>query len=392
MMRIALFADTYRWGGAERVLASTAQAALAAGHEVLVLSPQPWLLDRLAAGHPAPRCESISGSLALRSLPGRPGKGLLLMSQLLELRARLTTLRPTVLHVSNGGYPGSLLCCLAVAAAPKRSAQATILSVHATPRPRVLAGLERSLDAAVWRHAGLVAVATDFVGNRLSELRGMPSSGCVKVPYGVAKPGGADRRSVVRRRFGVQDGQLLAGMISAGSETEKGHAVLIEALARSPATVRAVIAGAPLPPVASKKIAELCLEDRVVVAGHVDDIDPVYHALELLVLPSVADEGLPLVILEAMAAGRPVLASRISGIPEAVLDGETGRLLDPGSVDALTDALTEAAVQPNRLRGWGEAATARWAANYSPAAMSAATLALYERVAAIAGQLDTASA
>ena len=63
--------------------------------------------------------------------------------------------------------------------------------------------------------------------------------------------------------------------------------------------------------------------------------------LDVLILPSVADEDFPNVVLEAMALGKPVIASRLAGIPEQVSEGETGFLTDPRNVEQLAQAITE---------------------------------------------------
>jgi glycosyltransferase involved in cell wall biosynthesis len=84
-----------------------------------------------------------------------------------------------------------------------------------------------------------------------------------------------------------------------------------------------------------------------------------------LVVPSIY-EGMPLVVLEAMAAGRPVVASRVSGIPEVVLDGETGWLVDPERPDLLARALAEADLEPEAKRR-GAAGRRRFELEYRPA-------------------------
>jgi glycosyltransferase involved in cell wall biosynthesis len=76
---------------------------------------------------------------------------------------------------------------------------------------------------------------------------------------------------------------------------------------------------------------------------------------ELFVLPSVVErsgdtEGIPVALMEAMAAGVPVVTSRITGVPELVRDGETGLLAEPGDVSDLADKLTEVLEDPDAAR------------------------------------------
>lgn len=85
--------------------------------------------------------------------------------------------------------------------------------------------------------------------------------------------------------------------------------------------------------------AELGVGERVRFVGHVSDMPEFYRGLDVFVLPSVSTEGLPLVVLESMAMGTPVVATRLAGAPEVIDDGETGLLAPPGDAEALADAL-----------------------------------------------------
>jgi glycosyltransferase involved in cell wall biosynthesis len=85
--------------------------------------------------------------------------------------------------------------------------------------------------------------------------------------------------------------------------------------------------------------ASLGLTSRIVLTGLRDDIPEILSLIDIFVLPSL-DEGLGRSLVEAMAAGKPVVASRVGGIPEAVEDGTTGILVPPGDAQALAEALS----------------------------------------------------
>lgn len=97
-----------------------------------------------------------------------------------------------------------------------------------------------------------------------------------------------------------------------------------------------------------------------------------------LVVPSIY-EGMPLVVLEAMEAGVPVVASAVSGIPEVVVDGETGWLVPPEDPEALARALEEVLADPEEARRRGEAGRRRVAERYRPAVAAASWRAAIER-------------
>jgi glycosyltransferase involved in cell wall biosynthesis len=125
---------------------------------------------------------------------------------------------------------------------------------------------------------------------------------------------------------------------------QKGLDMLMEAvdvLARRDVDIRLVLVGSgPLEASLRRKVRHLGLEERVRFEGAVgqDDIGRYYAEADLFCLPSFA-EGVPVVLMEAMATGRPVVATRIAGVPELVDDGVSGLLVAPGSVEQLVTAL-----------------------------------------------------
>ena len=135
---------------------------------------------------------------------------------------------------------------------------------------------------------------------------------------------------------------LTVGRLSA----QKGHLLLLEAVARLRSEDRGVslvLAGdGELRESLTRDIAARGLEDAVRITGWVsgDEVQKLLHACRVLVLPSFA-EGLPVVLMEAFAAGRSVVTTWVAGIPELVRPGENGWLVPAGDVDALVAALRE---------------------------------------------------
>jgi glycosyltransferase involved in cell wall biosynthesis len=123
---------------------------------------------------------------------------------------------------------------------------------------------------------------------------------------------------------------------------------------------------------------------RVHWLGYRSDVPRVMRALDVLVLPSLV-EGAPNVVLEAMAAGRPVVATAVSGTPELVDDGRTGLLVPSGDPAALAEAIIDLASDPAKRERMGAAGRARAADRFGMDAMLDAYEALFERVALRAG-------
>jgi glycosyltransferase involved in cell wall biosynthesis len=164
----------------------------------------------------------------------------------------------------------------------------------------------------------------------------------------------------------------------------KGQRELIDAIARVP-DARLVLVGADLEQGGAYEralrhhAAELGVGDRVVFAGYRDDAMRIVAAADVFALPSWT-EGLPLVVLEAMALGRPVIATTVGGTPEVVSDGETGLLVPPRDVKALTAALERALDDEELRRRLGAAGKRRVEERFSSEAMTRKVLAVYDEV------------
>jgi glycosyltransferase involved in cell wall biosynthesis len=127
-------------------------------------------------------------------------------------------------------------------------------------------------------------------------------------------------------------------------------------------------------------IARLGVGDAITWTGFVTNIAGELARIDALVLPSLFGEGLPMVVLEAMAAGVPVIASDVEGVPEAIVDREDGLLVQPGdaaSLAAAIDELTSGLVDyPTLSRN----AQARHAERFSAETMAGNVAAVYDQV------------
>jgi glycosyltransferase involved in cell wall biosynthesis len=138
----------------------------------------------------------------------------------------------------------------------------------------------------------------------------------------------------------------------------KGHAFLVDAfaslIARLPAAELRIVGGGPLESALSAQIQNLGLGGRVRLEGFHTNIHEVFQEFDIFVFPSTS-EGLPLVILEAMTAGLPIVSTRVGGVPEVAPEGQIAWYCPPGDVPALADAMYAAAVCGD-LAGKGEMA------------------------------------
>jgi glycosyltransferase involved in cell wall biosynthesis/GT2 family glycosyltransferase len=176
------------------------------------------------------------------------------------------------------------------------------------------------------------------------------------------------------------------GMVCVGRLAEqKGQLLLLEALARLKPEVQqfeVTLAGdGPMRRAIEERIAQLRLQEHVHITGWLSNESVRKRMLDArcVVLPSFA-EGLPVVLMEALALGRPVVTTYVAGIPELVEPGRCGWLVPAGSVDALTDALRQALRMPiDRLEAMGRTGAERVAARHNATTEAAKLSALYTR-------------
>jgi glycosyltransferase involved in cell wall biosynthesis len=160
----------------------------------------------------------------------------------------------------------------------------------------------------------------------------------------------------IRQRFGLDN---LPVILFLGTfSVHKGLTYLLRAMAqvsRGYPEARLLLVGSgPLEDELKALVNDLGLVQKVIFAGRItyDQVPAFLAASDLLVLPSL-NEGLPRVVLEAMAMGLPVVASRVGGIPELVRDGETGLLVPPRNEEALGKALVSLLADPASRRAMG---------------------------------------
>ncbi len=163
----------------------------------------------------------------------------------------------------------------------------------------------------------------------------------------------------------------------------KGQRHLVEAarivLPQVP-DARFVIAGeGELRPALERQIKEHHLEKHVVLAGFRPDVLALHKAFDIFVMSSIT-EGLGTSLLDAMAAGKPVVATRAGGIPEVVVDGETGFLVPPRDHAAMATAIVKLLKDGGLRRTMGDAGRTRACSRFSAERMVKDTLHVYARV------------
>jgi len=163
--------------------------------------------------------------------------------------------------------------------------------------------------------------------------------------------------SGLRDALGIEPNIPLIGIV-AQLTAQKGHIYLLEAMRRIvrafPKTKCLIVGDGPLREKLQGLAEKLGLSGHCIFTGARDDIPEVLSALDVWVLPSVASEGLPRALLEALAMGKPVVTTRVGGIPELVIDGITGILVPPKDSEALKDAILSLLMDREKAREMGK--------------------------------------
>jgi glycosyltransferase involved in cell wall biosynthesis len=306
------------------------------GAQSYVIALLPTVSERfkvtVAAHGTGPLCDAARaagvGYAPLRHVrrPLNPWRDLLGLIELVRLMRRQ---RPEIVHASSSkaGILGRLAAWLA--GVPIR-----IFTVHGWAFA-AYSGVAGRLYRLAERAVGPLTTATICVAEY--ERRAGIAAGACRLERTVVIPNAVDVAAFGRRG----SGGCVAELVSVGRlRAPKDFITLARALARlQPGSFRSLLIGdGPDRPAIEAELARLGLSDNVRLLGDRRDVPELLAKADVFVCSS-RSEGMPVSILEAMAAGLPVVASAVGGVPEIVDDGRTGLLVAPGAVAPLTDAL-----------------------------------------------------
>jgi glycosyltransferase involved in cell wall biosynthesis len=357
-LRVLHLDSASTWRGGQNQVLLTARGMAARGHESRVAC---------RAGSPLEDRARAEG-LAVAAVPFR---GDLWPPAILELARTLRRDRPRALvmhdpHAVSAGLVASRL-----------AGEAALVAVRRVDFP-----LRGAFSR--WKYAACdrVIVVSQAIG-AVVEGAGLDRSRLRLVYEGVADRPRQDGGREALAELGVPDGAPVVGNVAALTG-HKDHATLIEAMAllrpRAP-EARLVIAGeGELRPALESQVRERGLGDRVVFAGFRRDLDRLLPAFSVFCLSSHL-EGLGTSVLDAMAFGLPVVATGAGGIPEAVEDGVTGRVVRPRDPGALAEALAEVLGHEERRRALGAAGRRRFLERFTTDRMVDETVRVLTEVA-----------
>ena len=276
--------------------------------------------------------------------------------------------------VHTHGYKADLYGFLAA----WRSDKPIVATCHNWVGGTTALGIYNHLDRMALKRFAALAAVSDEVAQRLLDS-GVPSGKIKTIANGIDVQAFEHGQPLPEL---CATGSKVIGMV-ARLDLQKGFKYLLRAvreLCNSFDGLKVVIVGeGPDRAAIERMIEEFGLQSNVLLAGQQSDMPGVYAAMDIFVLPSL-NEGLPMTILEAMAASRPVVATRVGAIPKVIDDGENGLLVDPRNVDGLRNAIASLLSDSERCRCMGEKAHDWVSRNYTSEAMALKYRQLYDEV------------
>ena len=294
----------------------------------------------------------------------------------LQLARLLRRERPDIVHTHSWGTLCEGLIAARIAGVPR-----VVHGEHGTMEMR---SWNLRVQRLAWERADCVLSVSSRLAEKMAHAVRYPVDRIRVIRNGLDTTRFSPaRREAARRRLGIAPDALVIGTVGRLVPV-KDQAGLLRALALLKAQhtkFRAVIAGdGPLRTDLVALAASLGLDDRVEFIGERTDVEDVLASFDIFVLSSVS-EGLSNTILEAMASGVPVIATRVGGAEELVDDGRTGLLIQPSSVEQLAEALHRLALSLSEREEMGRAGRLRAEHAFALPVMLAGYESLYRELA-----------
>jgi glycosyltransferase involved in cell wall biosynthesis len=323
-MRIVEVLNTFEIGGAERMALNLGLALLDRGHEPCFYC---------IAGDGELSTEARQRGIVVKNFRKAPGISL---STVVSMARALINDRPDVVHSHNPAahYYAAVAALIARVPVVINTRHSPISSRGSEYRERYFKWLLPLTDQVVFvSEQARSAIANDW------KDPGAQSKICV-IPNGIPVSNFRSKQA----HPGSRSPSITFGTVGRLAPV-KGHDILLQAFSKvaekAPMARLRIVGSGMRESALRQQCLLLALSDRVSIEPATDDVARVLSEIDVFVISSLS-EGLPLVVLEAMAAGLPIVSTRVGGIPEVVPEGQVGWFCPPGDADALADRLLEA--------------------------------------------------
>jgi glycosyltransferase involved in cell wall biosynthesis len=409
MKRLLIYSDCYVYGGSERLMSSIIRSqSINAKYEVLMAYRTHQIYEEGLAAEYSPAMQSRHfiplpilandtlfyrlGNLGISKFVLIPIKtffwtlqktGFYWLWNSIHFAYLLWHIRPDVLHINNGGYPGAKSCTqLALIASIFHPSKIVYQINNLAFSPK--GWLERLVDARLIKHCQFL-VASKFGRVKLISARSFPPYAITQIFNTAPDECPLRTRAEFLSEWELPENTIVLAHVAFLS-ARKGQRYLLDALHLLKSHPSNLLSTIVLFFVGdgedAKELQHLCqdygLESNVRFVGYrKDSIEYIAHS-NLFLLPSIALEDMPLVVLSAMKYGKTIIASRFAGIEEEIEDGVSGILINPDvrtMAVAIAEAIQKQIIQPDIMLG--ERAKKRYEAIFSANVYAKSLLKLY---------------
>lgn len=258
-------------------------------------------------------------------------------------------IKPGLLHINNGGFPGAVSCRLAALAAKICGIDSVVMVVNnqAYPYNSIRRLLNYPVDRLVVFSVNKFITGSISAAERLKCVLSLPENKVTSIYNGILLRSTDEENNKTKQRLGIKSFDGVVFGVVALMEKRKGHIVLLNSIQKllqnDPLLaykMKFLLEGdGPLLEELEVYVKKNSLDGVVHFIGNESNIVNFMNVMDVIVLPSIYGEDFPNVILEAMALGKPVIASRVAGTPEQVINEVSGILVTPSDSSELADAL-----------------------------------------------------
>lgn len=347
----------FAWNFIEGLYAAIARRAAAAGGRVWVAYPSIPAPPRTLEGSPA-------AAVLLQIVP-RGWRDAWAIWRFVR-RHQVDTVYLTDRPVRHWSYPLFRLA----------GVRRIVVHDHTSGQRDVPRGLRRAVKRAAHLLPGYevdrVLTVSDYVAARQVDVGLMPREKVRRIWNGVQVPSPPPQRIAAREALGLPPDRILVACCCRATP-EKGVQHLIAAMALLPETpvpppLLAYVGDGPQRAALEALARDLGIAGRVMFVGYSNEVSAWLAASDVVAVPSVWQDALPLGVLEPMTLGRAVVATRVGGIPEMCRDGVEGLLVEPGDAAALARALARLVADPDLRDAMGARGRERAAVHFTPEA------------------------
>jgi glycosyltransferase involved in cell wall biosynthesis len=354
--------------GAESVVLELTKETTLAGHQATI-----GVLEN--KHNPHLELAEIANSLNLR-VSIFPCRSRFDLSTIKNIRNFICKEKPDIIH--SHGYKSNFY---ALSAAQNK--MPWVVTNHLWKRTSCNLRLYAYLDRFLIKYSKQIIAVSDEIATEMIKM-GIPSNKIVVIDNGIdlRRFLNEKKNGELKRSFGLDINSRVIGTVASLTE-EKGHVYLINAardiILAFPETRFLFVGDGVERNHLEKKVAELGLQGKVILTGSRKDIPEILSILDVFVLPSLK-EGLPMALLEAMAARTPVVASRVGAVPKVIVHNENGLLVEPGNSGSLYTGISELLSDPKKASSLGDCGYKKVKERFSSEAMATHYFDVYKKI------------